>query len=38
MIATTQDIGWSPEQIDQRLLEIDRAREGLRIAADHFSP
>jgi LmbE family N-acetylglucosaminyl deacetylase len=38
MTAITQESGWSTEQIDQRALEINQVRQGLRIAAHHFYP
>jgi LmbE family N-acetylglucosaminyl deacetylase len=36
MTAITECAGWSAERIQQRAAEIDRVREGLQIARDHF--
>jgi len=38
MTAIKKEGGWSTERIDQRTLEIDQVREGLRIAHNHFYP
>jgi len=38
MTTITQEKGWNTERIEQRALEIDKVRQGLRIADHHFYP
>ena len=38
MTSITTESGWSTERINQRELEIDQVRQGLRITPHHFYP